>query len=194
MITPSYLGETIEYSSLHACRSTLEDPTNELWVARDEKEERLSFVCRERPARRENEKINYFERIIDCPNIFETFSRLLCASARHRRLQSLRRGSGHNESRKRTRNTGLCAIFTSLLVAHHKISTCLHEAHLLFANSHPPSHHTRHVEIVFLSSRISFASVEGDVERSAFSGSTKDELADENLRTWISLFSRRFRF
>ena len=29
MITPSYLGETIEYSSLHACRSTLEDPT---WV------------------------------------------------------------------------------------------------------------------------------------------------------------------
>ena len=32
MITPSYLGETIEYSSLHACRSTLEDPTylNEL--------------------------------------------------------------------------------------------------------------------------------------------------------------------
>ena len=30
MITPSYLGETIEYSSLHACRSTLEDPTNQL--------------------------------------------------------------------------------------------------------------------------------------------------------------------
>ena len=29
MITPSYLGETIEYSSLHACRSTLEDPTYE---------------------------------------------------------------------------------------------------------------------------------------------------------------------
>ena len=29
MITPSYLGETIEYSSLHACRSTLEDPTTE---------------------------------------------------------------------------------------------------------------------------------------------------------------------
>ena len=29
MITPSYLGETIEYSSLHACRSTLEDPTSE---------------------------------------------------------------------------------------------------------------------------------------------------------------------
>lgn len=32
MITPSYLGETIEYSSLHACRSTLEDPTNGLKV------------------------------------------------------------------------------------------------------------------------------------------------------------------
>ena len=30
MITPSYLGETIEYSSLHACRSTLEDPT--IWT------------------------------------------------------------------------------------------------------------------------------------------------------------------
>ena len=30
MITPSYLGETIEYSSLHACRSTLEDPTEVL--------------------------------------------------------------------------------------------------------------------------------------------------------------------
>ena len=30
MITPSYLGETIEYSSLHACRSTLEDPTAEI--------------------------------------------------------------------------------------------------------------------------------------------------------------------
>ena len=28
MITQSYLGETIEYSSLHACRSTLEDPTH----------------------------------------------------------------------------------------------------------------------------------------------------------------------
>ena len=32
MITPSYLGETIEYSSLHACRSTLEDPTDEQYV------------------------------------------------------------------------------------------------------------------------------------------------------------------
>ena len=30
MITPSYLGETIEYSSLHACRSTLEDPTQKI--------------------------------------------------------------------------------------------------------------------------------------------------------------------
>ena len=32
MITPSYLGETIEYSSLHACRSTLEDPTVDVAV------------------------------------------------------------------------------------------------------------------------------------------------------------------
>ena len=30
MITPSYLGETIEYSSLHACRSTLEDPMRDV--------------------------------------------------------------------------------------------------------------------------------------------------------------------
>ena len=33
MITPSYLGETIEYSSLHACRSTLEDPTLSIGTA-----------------------------------------------------------------------------------------------------------------------------------------------------------------
>ena len=33
MITPSYLGETIEYSSLHACRSTLEDPTGYRYFA-----------------------------------------------------------------------------------------------------------------------------------------------------------------
>ena len=32
MITPSYLGETIEYSSLHACRSTLEDPTQPVGI------------------------------------------------------------------------------------------------------------------------------------------------------------------
>ena len=38
MITPSYLGETIEYSSLHACRSTLEDPTA------------VSAICYEREA------------------------------------------------------------------------------------------------------------------------------------------------
>ena len=35
MITPSYLGETIEYSSLHACRSTLEDPTKSSVAERD---------------------------------------------------------------------------------------------------------------------------------------------------------------
>ena len=35
MITPSYLGETIEYSSLHACRSTLEDPTTDPGVQGD---------------------------------------------------------------------------------------------------------------------------------------------------------------
>ena len=42
MITPSYLGETIEYSSLHACRSTLEDPTREPGVALGAR--RLSIV------------------------------------------------------------------------------------------------------------------------------------------------------
>ena len=39
MITPSYLGETIEYSSLHACRSTLEDPT-----LRNESRSRRRFI------------------------------------------------------------------------------------------------------------------------------------------------------
>ena len=42
MITPSYLGETIEYSSLHACRSTLEDPTHN---------RRLNNVTRATPPR-----------------------------------------------------------------------------------------------------------------------------------------------
>ena len=37
MITPSYLGETIEYSSLHACRSTLEDPTAKAEIAWQDK-------------------------------------------------------------------------------------------------------------------------------------------------------------
>ena len=42
MITPSYLGETIEYSSLHACRSTLEDPTD--WIYQRSAHNRLT--CR----------------------------------------------------------------------------------------------------------------------------------------------------
>ena len=45
MITPSYLGETIEYSSLHACRSTLEDPTQPLQVSQQPRRERLSICC-----------------------------------------------------------------------------------------------------------------------------------------------------
>ena len=60
MITPSYLGETIEYSSLHACRSTLEDPTGlapphmaaafESYIARSLQEEidRIPAYYRER--------------------------------------------------------------------------------------------------------------------------------------------------
>ena len=42
MITPSYLGETIEYSSLHACRSTLEDPTLTCGHVNDESRPRRS--------------------------------------------------------------------------------------------------------------------------------------------------------
>ena len=42
MITPSYLGETIEYSSLHACRSTLEDPTGDLGDWRSPRPGRVS--------------------------------------------------------------------------------------------------------------------------------------------------------
>ena len=41
MITPSYLGETIEYSSLHACRSTLEDPTTRQGAGKPQGTERL---------------------------------------------------------------------------------------------------------------------------------------------------------
>ena len=41
MITPSYLGETIEYSSLHACRSTLEDPTAHFDTVGEDRVERL---------------------------------------------------------------------------------------------------------------------------------------------------------
>ena len=46
MITPSYLGETIEYSSLHACRSTLEDPT-EVSAAYEEAERALEMMRHE---------------------------------------------------------------------------------------------------------------------------------------------------
>ena len=46
MITPSYLGETIEYSSLHACRSTLEDPTG---VVRSTHARRGGGGARDRP-------------------------------------------------------------------------------------------------------------------------------------------------
>ena len=44
MITPSYLGETIEYSSLHACRSTLEDPTHREYYTPDGKSLRKAFL------------------------------------------------------------------------------------------------------------------------------------------------------
>ena len=44
MITPSYLGETIEYSSLHACRSTLEDPTSQLLRNPDDDRSKAFFA------------------------------------------------------------------------------------------------------------------------------------------------------
>ena len=46
MITPSYLGETIEYSSLHACRSTLEDPTEtrRVWALEQRDRVLLSII------------------------------------------------------------------------------------------------------------------------------------------------------
>ena len=44
MITPSYLGETIEYSSLHACRSTLEDPTSGIAVIYQEAQRDYDMV------------------------------------------------------------------------------------------------------------------------------------------------------
>ena len=46
MITPSYLGETIEYSSLHACRSTLEDPTAVGVLTEHERDERAPEMRR----------------------------------------------------------------------------------------------------------------------------------------------------
>ena len=58
MITPSYLGETIEYSSLHACRSTLEDPTRQHLVPqlaqawRRHCENRWRFRAEHRPVER----------------------------------------------------------------------------------------------------------------------------------------------
>ena len=46
MITPSYLGETIEYSSLHACRSTLEDPTqmHSFWKLDDAQMKQIDMI------------------------------------------------------------------------------------------------------------------------------------------------------
>ena len=44
MITPSYLGETIEYSSLHACRSTLEDPTRPRLCRQHDRQRRVPGV------------------------------------------------------------------------------------------------------------------------------------------------------
>ena len=63
MITPSYLGETIEYSSLHACRSTLEDPTD-ISVLRNRFEPRcLGKVSTLRPRGRSHERRRWKYRV-----------------------------------------------------------------------------------------------------------------------------------
>ena len=54
MITPSYLGETIEYSSLHACRSTLEDPTADPDLIADARAVMTSFAPLGREIRAES--------------------------------------------------------------------------------------------------------------------------------------------
>ena len=61
MITPSYLGETIEYSSLHACRSTLEDPTGEMVITFAEPEP----VVRVGPPAPSGPTIATFERNVE---------------------------------------------------------------------------------------------------------------------------------
>ena len=60
MITPSYLGETIEYSSLHACRSTLEDPTRK-------QPRNTAFLSRNRVCPKEAfEGLDLCERKLSC--------------------------------------------------------------------------------------------------------------------------------
>ena len=66
MITPSYLGETIEYSSLHACRSTLEDPTAHSALA--EAWSRLGYDKKAQPEARQayelSAKLSREERLV----------------------------------------------------------------------------------------------------------------------------------
>ena len=89
MITPSYLGETIEYSSLHACRSTLEDPTA---TQTDERRDLLRRVAELRD-----------ERLRDDPGALEAFARLLPLDpedgrARQRLLEIARRLGAHERA------------------------------------------------------------------------------------------------
>ena len=62
MITPSYLGETIEYSSLHACRSTLEDPTRRVFALETVHRNQRSFRGTQRLVRRWN--FDFFTRAV----------------------------------------------------------------------------------------------------------------------------------
>ena len=86
MITPSYLGETIEYSSLHACRSTLEDPTSErcrwcfLMYRRERRRLgfRLELYLARYTRRRKKHPVqesSWISRCASCPSVAE---RLLC--------------------------------------------------------------------------------------------------------------------
>ena len=63
MITPSYLGETIEYSSLHACRSTLEDPT----IKADERMWGKRAVIHNGPRQHPGAEVGY--RVAVCPSL-----------------------------------------------------------------------------------------------------------------------------
>ena len=91
MITPSYLGETIEYSSLHACRSTLEDPTTEKLLDHGarQREEHL----RQGPEWHDTGLVftSYRGRPLDGKNVTRSFQRLLKrAGLPKRRFSDLR--------------------------------------------------------------------------------------------------------
>ena len=71
MITPSYLGETIEYSSLHACRSTLEDPTG-----LDHARTKITNWVDDYNLRRPHSALGYLTPVASAANLSATCDRL----------------------------------------------------------------------------------------------------------------------